>query len=70
MAKNTAIKIVLVKGFANKLPGDTMTLSKEIAVSIVNRGFANYYEEAPEKETKLKISKKKKDEKNTDDSAV
>jgi len=69
--KKTTITVKLIQDFANKKTGDFLELGKEIAVSVVRRGFAEYHEEevtekeqpvkVPEKEeTKFKTSKSKK----------
>ena len=71
MAKKTSLTVVLLEDFAGKKKGETFDLGKEIAVSVVKRGIAVYEgEKQPEKEIKFKTSKKKKDEKNIDDTAV
>lgn len=70
--KKTTITVKLIQDFANKKTGDFLELGKEIAVSVVKRGFAVYHNEeevtekekpvrVPEKEeTKFKTSKSKK----------
>lgn len=70
MAKQTENPIVFTKDFSNKKAGDVVTLSHEIAASIVSRGFAEWQTGEQTKQPILKTSKKKKDEKNNDSASI
>lgn len=75
--KATLVQVELTTDYANKVAGTTLGLNSVLAANLVTKGVAKYStgpvsEPAanPVKETKIKTSKKKKDEKNNDTDAA
>ena len=66
-------ELVFKQDYAGRKAGHRERFSPELAAQIVKAGAADYadaVENEPAKETKIKTSKKKKDEKTSDDPAV
>lgn len=68
-------EILFKKDYAGRKAGHRERFSPELAAQIVKSGAAEYVQgdavqSPPAKETKVKTSKNKKHEKNTDDTAV